>query len=365
MRIAFYAPMKAPDHPVPSGDRHMARLFMRALRELGHEVRVVSRFRSWDDGSRPGRMERVAGIGPRLAERLKAHLKSSGWVPDLWFTYHLYYKAPDWLGPAVADAFGIPYLVAEASYAGKRETGSTAIGHTASAAAIRRADAVLAMSGDDAEGLAALVPGERLVRLAPFLDPGPFAAAAAAAPAEPADRPPKLLAVAMMRFGDKLASYRILGDALARLGDRAWTLHVVGDGPGRDEVRRCLPEGRTAYLGEIPAAALPVLYASADLFVWPAVGEAYGLALLEAQAAGLPAVVGRTGGTPDIVRDGATGLLCPVRDPAAFAEAVGLLLDAPSKRTAMGRAALRHIAEVHSLDRARTVLAVTLERVCR
>ena len=40
--------------------------------------------------------------------------------PDLWFTYHLYYKAPDLVGPLVAGALGIPYAVAEASVAHKR-----------------------------------------------------------------------------------------------------------------------------------------------------------------------------------------------------------------------------------------------------
>ncbi|NBC34343.1 MAG: glycosyltransferase [Alphaproteobacteria bacterium] len=364
MRIAFYAPMKAPDHPVPSGDRRMARLFMRVLAELGHEVRLVSRFRSWDDGSCPQRMERLAGIGPRLAERLKKQLRSAGWIPDLWFTYHLYYKAPDWLGPAVAGAFGIPYLIAEASYAGKRAAVPTVIGHDASTAAIRRADAVLALSGDDADGLAALVPGERLVRVGPFLDHAPFSEAAATRQVSTHDVP-RLLAVAMMRPGDKLASYRLLGEALSLLADRAWSLTVVGDGPARAAVSACLPTERTRFLGQVAADDLPDLYASADLFVWPAIREAYGLALLEAQATGLPAVVGRTGGTPDIVREGVTGLLPPVGDAAALADAVRLLLDDPDRRVAMGRAALRTVASAHSLDQARSVLAEVIGRVCR
>ncbi|MGO6785324.1 glycosyltransferase family 1 protein, partial [Rhizobium ruizarguesonis] len=42
MRVAFYAPMKSPNHPVPSGDRLMARLLIRALELGGHKVDVVS-----------------------------------------------------------------------------------------------------------------------------------------------------------------------------------------------------------------------------------------------------------------------------------------------------------------------------------
>ena len=57
-------------------------------------------------------------------------------------------------------------------------------------------------------------------------------------------------------------------------------------------------------VGALPAAALPEIYAAADLYVWPACNEAYGMALLEAQAAGVPVVAGAEGGVPDIVADG-------------------------------------------------------------
>ena len=46
MRVAFYAPLKPPDHPTPSGDRRMARLLMEALRAGGHVPVLASRFRS-------------------------------------------------------------------------------------------------------------------------------------------------------------------------------------------------------------------------------------------------------------------------------------------------------------------------------
>ena len=48
MRIAFYAPLKPPDHPVPSGDRQIAQLFLAALRLAGHEPVLVSCFRSFE-----------------------------------------------------------------------------------------------------------------------------------------------------------------------------------------------------------------------------------------------------------------------------------------------------------------------------
>ena len=107
MRIAFYAPMKPPTHPVPSGDRRMARSFMALLGDLGHEVELASRFRSYDGAGDPLRQARLRQLGGRLVARLLRRWRD-GPAPELWFTYHLYHKAPDWLGPAVCDALRHP-----------------------------------------------------------------------------------------------------------------------------------------------------------------------------------------------------------------------------------------------------------------
>src|SRR4029450_7774193 len=105
----------------------------------------------------------------------------------------------------------------------------------------------------------------------------------------------------------------------------------VGDGPARAEVEALMaPLGeRVRFAGAVPHEKLPALYAAAGLYLWPAITEAYGMAFLEAQAAGLAVVAGRTGGVPAVVADGVTGLLTPVRDAPALAAAVGPLLDAP------------------------------------
>ena len=114
MRIGFYAPLKPPDHPVPSGDRRVARGFMGLLDRLGHNVEVVSRFRSFDRHGDAARQDRVRVIGGSLARRLTRRCVS-GSPLDLWVTYHCHHKAPDWLGPAVTGALDLPYVIAEAS----------------------------------------------------------------------------------------------------------------------------------------------------------------------------------------------------------------------------------------------------------
>jgi glycosyltransferase involved in cell wall biosynthesis len=167
-----------------------------------------------------------------------------------------------------------------------------------------------------------------------------------------------MIAVAMMRPGDKLASYRILGTALAGLLDLAWSLDVVGDGPARGEVVRALwPLGsRVRYLGGLPPDAVPSALAAADLFVWPAINEAFCMAVLEAQAAGLPVVAGAGGGVRTIVADSLTGILVAPGDAAVFAAAVHELLQDAAARSAMGTAARAKVLRVHDLPAAATRL---------
>ncbi|HMK68610.1 MAG TPA: glycosyltransferase family 4 protein, partial [Stellaceae bacterium] len=301
MRIAFYAPLKPPDHPVPSGDRRMARLLLQAIERAGHETMVAARLRSWDGTGDRRRQERVRALGHRIAARFVARARRDPRRrPDLWLTYHLYYKAPDWIGPEVAEALGIPYVVAEASLAQKRRGGAWDLGHRATAAALARADRVIGLNSADREGvLPALASPERWLALKPFLDNAPFLRALARRDAarkalaerhglDPAQ--PWLVAVAMMRADVKLASYRLLGTALARAGDLRFHLLVAGDGPARAEVELALaPLGeRVRFLGALAEEQVPELLAASDLYLWPALGEAYGLAILEAQAAGLP-----------------------------------------------------------------------------
>jgi len=81
-------------------------------------------------------------------------------------------------------------------------------------------------------------------------------------------------------------------------------------------------------------------YRSADAFVMPSIREAFGMALVEAMASGLPVVATRIDGVTDrIVHDGVTGELVPPRDAAAIAAALQRSLTDPARAAAMGAAA--------------------------
>jgi glycosyltransferase involved in cell wall biosynthesis len=374
--VAFYAPLKPPDHAVPSGDRRMARALMRALAAGGHPVELASRLRSYDNAGDAMRQRRIRAIGERLAPRLLRRYRQMPLArrPRAWLTYHAYHKSPDWLGPEVAAGLGVPYLLAEASFAPKQQEGPWVAGHAAALRAIRAADVVLAMTAVDAECLTPLVvPPAELRRLRPFIDPAPYRAAARARDGHRARLAarfglnpglPWLLTVAMMRADAKRESYLLLAAALAELRDLPWQLLAVGDGPARAEVEAMLQElgrERLAFAGVVPEDDLPAAYAAADLYVWPAVREAYGLAMLEAQAAGLPVVAGREGGVAEVVADGRSGVLAPPRDPAALAAAVRDLLERPARRRALAAAAMAYVLAEHGIEPAATALSAALE----
>jgi glycosyltransferase involved in cell wall biosynthesis len=362
MRIAFYAPLKSPTHGTPSGDRRVAGLLMDALAQAGQRVELASTFRSYDAGGDAERQAALRAQGETLASSM-VELWSAAPAeerPQLWFTYHLYYKAPDWLGPAVSAALRIPYVIAEASYAGKRARGPWAMGHEATAVAIRSAALVLSPSRDDLPGLLQLIEAKRVLHLPPFVDVTPFAAAAADRERLRAEIAkdcgidpglPWIAVVAMMRAGDKLASFRALAGALRRLQNLRWQLVVAGDGPARAEVER-LFDGRAVFLGSLRQRRIAELLAASDLSAWPAVNEAYGMALLEAQAAGIPVVSCDTRGVPDIVADGRTGLLVPYGDEAALADGIRRLLTDEALRRRLGAQAAQRVAAERSLEAA-------------
>ncbi|HMB77690.1 MAG TPA: glycosyltransferase, partial [Kiloniellaceae bacterium] len=211
-------------------------------------------------------------------------------------------------------------------------------------------------------GDAACLPAPEKSRLLPpFLDPALYEGAAVDGKAR---RPalaeklgldptaPWLLAVAMMRDGDKLASYEVLSGALAKIPAGPWALLVAGDGPAAGAVRHLfqdLPADRIRFLGALQHDELAALYGACDLLVWPAVREAYGMALLEAQASGLPVLAGRSPGVEAIVAEEETAVLVEAGSRPAFAAALAGLLAEPAERRRLAGAARRHVLRHHSL----------------
>ena len=133
---------------------------------------------------------------------------------------------------------------------------------------------------------------------------------------------------------------------------------VIGEDKSVDGGYRRLLESLVAELGLNDVVALsgwrddmPAALSSLTLFVSAARSEPFGLAIVEAMAAGLPVVASASEGAREIIEDGATGKLVPVDDPEALAQAIENLLDDPLERARLGRNALLAARERYSLAR--------------
>ncbi|WP_245562893.1 glycosyltransferase family 4 protein [Thalassospira lucentensis] len=348
----------------------MARMLVAALEGTDMQVDIAARLRSRVSDGNILKQARLAELGTKLAARLLRQYQTGFRPkPDIWFTYHLYYKAPDWVGPLVANALDIPYVVAEASFAPKRADGPWQQSHQAVELALRHADAVFSLNRTDMECLRPICDARKLHYLAPFTQIENWQVP------ERADIDctcVKLVTTAMMREGDKLKSFEALARVLGRVkrdNVKNWHLTIVGDGPERTSVEglfaaQGIKKQNLFFAGLCSAGQTRDHLASADLFVWPAINEAYGMALLEAQAAGLPVLAGNTGGVPGVVSDQKTGWLVPAGDEGAFgAQLTRCLTDQIETLRSFGRNAAAKAKQDHTIGAASNVLGSELRKI--
>ncbi len=105
--------------------------------------------------------------------------------------------------------------------------------------------------------------------------------------------------------------------------DMAVNLVIAGDGPLLEEIRQDLaPYPTVIFTGRVEQKKMPELYAMADLFVFPSTMDTFGMAVLEAQTCGLPALVTNIGGPQELISDGETGIILPADQLDVWAEAV-------------------------------------------
>jgi glycosyltransferase involved in cell wall biosynthesis len=355
VRIAFHTPLNSYDDGRISGDRRMARQLVAVLEGLGHVVEPVLAARDFMPTADAERLARHREAADAHAEAMLAGWRAGAPAPELWFTYHNYYKAPDLLGPEIVRHLDIPYVVAEASDAERRASGDWAEHTRIVRAGLAAADLHLHFTDRDRQGLE---PWRS--RHTALLELPPFIAFNSEPPRHGGDAPvPRLVTVAMMREGTKQNSYLALARILGRVADRPWTLSIIGDGRKRAEIEQAfsgLPEGRINWLGALPHDRVVAEMAAHDIFIWPGVREAYGLVYLEAQAVGLPIVAFDSGGVSATVRSGETALLAQEGDEAGLATALLQLLDDGAMRKAMGQAARRFALNERNPARAALIL---------
>ena len=146
---------------------------------------------------------------------------------------------------------------------------------------------------------------------------------------------------------------RVLAELARRHPDLGYV--IVGSGEERDALARLAMElgvaERVRFLSGVTDDELPAIYNAATVYLGvsrlePRSVEGFGISLVEASACGLPVIGGRSGGIPDTVRDGETGLLADPTSHSDVAEAVDAVLSDESLAHALGSAG-RHAVESH------------------
>ena len=340
-----------------------------ARRLPGAQVRVLAPAvpgdRAFDraSGLRVGRLEtarwgRAAWLAELTARTLVTCLT---WRPDLIVCGHVI-TAPAAL--AARRLTGVPYVVFTYGYEIRRKRRRRWI-----ARLLRGAKSVIAISQFTREAVLDLgVTPERIRILYPGVDADRFSPATDHRPPATNHKPPTLLSVS--RLAELYKGHDTAIRALPLVRAKAPGTHYViaGDGPLRNYLERIAASvgmsDAMQFLGEVPDQSLPDLYRSADLLLLlgrdstvEGGAEGFGIVCLEAAACGVPVVAGRSGGLPDAVQDGVTGILVDPLDIGAAAEAIVALLgdrDRARRMGAAGRAAvLDHFTWDHMAKEAR------------
>src|SRR6266550_3735411 len=149
---------------------------------------------------------------------------------------------------------------------------------------------------------------------------------------------------------------QIIVEACGVLAQRGLRAHLIvaGDGEMLDELKQLSQRlgiaDRVHWLGLVPD---PVsLLQASDLFLLATVGEAFGLALAEAMACGVPIVGSRAGAIPEVITDGETGLLVKPMDPVALADGIEKLGRDHALRKRMVQQAVERVAQHFTLEKA-------------
>lgn len=323
----------------------MARALMAAL-GTGAKIDLVSELRLYDGKGDTALQTSLQN----QAEAEAARLIAQGQEWQAWITYHNYYKAPDIIGPLVSDALNIPYIQIESTRSPKRLNGPWSKFAALAEAASDRAELIFYFTDRDFVALDALKPRQQtLSKLHPFL---PIKTLPDAALLDSKT----ILAVAMLRTGDKLASYEIIAQTLPLLTTPDWRLDIAGDGSAIVDIKALFDpfKAQVNFLGQLDRSDLSAAYHNATALLWPGVNEAFGMVYLEAQAAGVPVVAQDRMGVRDVVQS--DGLVPVQKGAAGLAKSLDAVLHSGTQAQARGAAARDIISQNHLLDTASQTL---------
>lgn len=264
---------------------------------------------------------------------------------------HAFGYFPMFAGGLAEMMRGVPLVVTPHSDVGDTSIAKRLLNWAVPPVTLRRAQRVIAVTSGEAVRLRQLGVAPERIRMIPNgVDLREFSPSRA--PHSPRDQT-SILFVGRCYPRQKGLEHLIRSLALLR-EPRNISLRIVGEDWGGVTQLRMLSkslgvEQQVQFAGRESRGELIRSYLSADVFVLPSLFEPFGIVLLEAMAAGLPVVASRVGGIPEIVEDGATGILVQPGDATALSLALETLISDPPLRQRMGQAGRRR-AEKYSWE---------------
>lgn len=355
MKIAYYMPFKPLGHPNPSGDLILGTEIFNHLETSGHQIHLASKLRCRWIYFKPFQLIHLLWERQKTLARLKKD------PPDIWLSYHCYYKAPDLLGPWCAKRLSIPYVIFQGVYSTKRRKKLiTRPGFFLNKKALQAAHTVFTNKLRDEKNLLRLLPATKVHYIAPGLHSEQFTFTSSGRESTrkswQVNNETVILTAAMFRPGVKTEGVKMVIDRCQELYNSGIPLKLVvaGDGKCRDELMNYAKNrlGNAAiFCGRIPRDRLAKIYSGADIFAFPGFNESLGMVYLEAQSCSLPVVACRDWGGSEAVVDGVTGLLAPAASPAMFTAHLQRLIEDHDLRLRLGAQAASHIRSRHELKK--------------
>jgi glycosyltransferase involved in cell wall biosynthesis len=354
MKICFYAPFKPLINPNPSGDLIIAKGLYHFLSHRGNQIKTVSSLRSRWIFWKPWKWVSI------LHEQQRIKKFVNDFLPDIWLTYHTYYKAPDILGPYIVQKQKIPYVIFQGIYSTKRRRDlRTGIGFFLNRKALQMASHIFSNRKEDEINLRRIIPEDRLTYVPPGIFPKDFQfdskSRAELRRFWKVGETPVVLSAAMFRPDVKTEGLLWVIRACGKLFKQGINLFLAIAGDGKQKhllkstAEQYLP-GRVIFAGKIQRNLMHRFYSAGDLFVFPGIRESLGMVFLEAQSCGLPVVAFNNGGIPEVVQQGKTGFLTPLFSEPLFLSAIEKLLHNRHLANKMGKAAGDYVREKHDLD---------------
>jgi glycosyltransferase involved in cell wall biosynthesis len=369
MKIAYYMPFKPMGHPNPSGDLVIGTELYEYFQREHHTISPISDFRCrW--------LYHKPYLWPRLIQeyfRVKKICQISS--PDLWLTYHSYYKAPDMLGPYCCNALNIPYAIFQGIYSTKRKKRvKTFPGFHLNTYALQNAQMVFTNKRQDEKNLKRLLPEEKINFVPPGIQLHEFQFSHQARRKLrlqwQAQGKTVVMSAAMFRPGVKTRGLLEVINACYHIqqSGKEILLVIAGDGSNAEMLKRVGTEKlgtSVLFLGKIDRLKLYKYYSAADLFAFPGIDESLGMVYLEAQSCRLPVVAFKDWGAGTAVQHKQTGLLSSASNLAQFTKNIDTLITNKELRQHMAITAQNHIIQNHDLEKNYSQMSHTLRSLVK